>query len=131
MKVKASDLIDFTEAACGSLALVLHDLTGWPIYAEFERGSEADGSDVKNDASMIRHVWVTTPTGKAFDIHGTHDSNFASSLETRDNYADDDGIVLQISRKDLVSLLGTPLLMDRARSIGPKLLRAWGYTNKN
>lgn len=56
---------EFNCGACGDLAAVLHDMTGWPISAEFDRAGD------------IEHVWVTNPDGCAVDINGVHETGRA------------------------------------------------------
>jgi hypothetical protein len=58
-------ITEFNCGACGDFAAVLHDLTGWPIKAEFH--PEGD----------IEHVWVVNPGGQAVDVNGTHKDDLA------------------------------------------------------
>ncbi|WP_038129373.1 hypothetical protein [Vibrio fluvialis] len=58
-----------TEFVCGGcyyLAVTIHKLTGYPIYAEI------DGDD-------FIHCWVTDPDGNAIDINGIHNGNWAKT----------------------------------------------------
>lgn len=58
-----------TEFVCGGcyyLAVVLHQITGYPIYAEI-------------DGDEFIHCWVTNPDGNAIDINGVHNGNWAKT----------------------------------------------------
>lgn len=46
------------------MAVVLHQITGYPIYAEI-------------DGDEFIHCWVTNPDGNAIDINGVHNGNWA------------------------------------------------------
>lgn len=61
----AITITEFNCGACGDFAAVLHDLTGWPIKAEFHP---------KGD---IEHVWVVNPDGRAVDVNGVHQDDLA------------------------------------------------------
>jgi hypothetical protein len=82
-------IVEFTCGACGYLAAVLHDITGWPIFAEYEKHPyEGD----------IAHIWVVDPSGRAVDINGIHQGDRA-----RTRYSDPDpGRIAPISRADAV-----------------------------
>ena len=53
-------VVEFNCGACGDLAAVLHDRTGWPIMAELD----AEGD--------VEHIWVVDDDGRAIDINGIH-----------------------------------------------------------
>ncbi|MDW9478973.1 hypothetical protein GOB57_09795 [Sinorhizobium meliloti] len=53
-------ITEFNCGACGDFAAALHDLTGWPIKAEFHPNGD------------IEHVWVVNPEGRAVDVNGIH-----------------------------------------------------------
>lgn len=58
---------EFTCGYCCEFACALHDLTGWPIYAEFSDHTNED----------LIHAWVQTPNGRAVDINGVHSGSWA------------------------------------------------------
>ena len=63
-------IVEFTTGACGYLAVVLHDLTGWPLRVEYEHPpSEGD----------VAHIWVVNDDGKAVDINGVHSGSWAKT----------------------------------------------------
>ena len=51
----------FTRGQCHSLALALHEATGWPIFGDFV--SEYDDTP--------DHVFVQAPDGRFVDVEGT------------------------------------------------------------
>ncbi|MGR5367121.1 hypothetical protein [Photobacterium damselae] len=57
---------EFVCGGCYSLALVLHQITGYPIYAEI-------------DGDEFIHCWIKNPDGNAIDINGIHDGNWAKT----------------------------------------------------
>jgi hypothetical protein len=68
----------YTAGECGSLALVLHEITQWPIFLETDE-IEPDGTIYPE---YIAHVWVCNPKGQAVDILGTHKENYARTAYT-------------------------------------------------
>lgn len=68
----------FTAGECGSLALVLHDLTGWPLYLEADY-IEPSGYVPE---TYIAHVWVTAPKNHAVDILGVRKRNYCRTAYT-------------------------------------------------
>ncbi|MBY3433383.1 hypothetical protein HFN89_04305 [Rhizobium laguerreae] len=58
-------LAELNCGACGDFAAVLHDMTGWPIKAEFQPSGD------------IEHIWVVTPEGHAVDVNGVHKDDLA------------------------------------------------------
>lgn len=63
-------VVEFTTGACGYLAVALHDLTGWPIYAEYDPPPHDD---------YVAHMWVENPDGCAVDIGGIHSGAWATT----------------------------------------------------
>jgi len=53
-------LSEFNCGACGDLAAVLHDMTGWPLRAEYDAAGD------------VAHIWVVNEAGQAVDINGVH-----------------------------------------------------------
>ncbi len=68
-------IIEFTTGACGYLAVVLHDMTGWPLRVEFEHPPH--GAD-------IAHIWVLNDDGLAVDINGVHATAWAKTKYSED-----------------------------------------------
>jgi hypothetical protein len=60
-------VVEFTTAGCGYLAVALHDITGWPLYAEYEIHRPDD----------VTHIWVLNDEGLAVDINGVHGNRWA------------------------------------------------------
>ncbi|HEY5990612.1 MAG TPA: hypothetical protein VIV12_30100 [Streptosporangiaceae bacterium] len=56
----------FTEGHCHSLALALHEKTGWPLIGGVDRGPEYGSGRVPD------HVVVQVPDGRLLDITGLH-----------------------------------------------------------
>jgi hypothetical protein len=61
--------LEFTTGACGYFAAALHDRTGWPIMAEYDH----------DHPDEVAHVFVLNPDGKAVDIRGIHDGDWAET----------------------------------------------------
>jgi hypothetical protein len=91
---------DYLEGNCASLALKLHDLTGWPINVlsnpegeEWLMGDEEEGIE-------YTHIVIEHPSGKYFDTKG---------LRTNREIAEDFGLEYldsyEISRDQLINLL--------------------------
>jgi hypothetical protein len=78
---------EFTCGGCGAFATALHDRTGWRIMAEYEPGPEV----------WIAHVWVVNPDGRAVDIQGIHDDEWAPTCFSGDAPA---GRVVAITRDE-------------------------------
>jgi hypothetical protein len=63
-------IVEFTTGACGYLAVVLHDLTGWQLWAEYEKEPHDGG---------IAHIWVLNDESRAVDINGVHEGHWAKT----------------------------------------------------
>jgi hypothetical protein len=63
-------IVEFTTGGCGYLAVVLHDLTGWQLWAEYEKAPH--GGD-------IAHIWALNDDGFAVDINGVHEGRWAKT----------------------------------------------------
>lgn len=63
-------IVEFTTGACGYLAVALHDMTGWPVRAEYEHPPWD---------SDIAHIWVVNDDGFAVDINGVHGTSWAKT----------------------------------------------------
>lgn len=74
---------EFTCGGCYDLAVVLHEMTGWPIHGHVEDGH-------------LHHAWVLNPTGKAVDINGIHSDSVAYTFHGRQrNYAAKHNVYVQ------------------------------------
>lgn len=65
----------FSTGGCGYLALVLHEKTGWPIYAEID----VPEAEWHEHGGGIDHIWVVNHSYQAVDINGVHPEEFAQS----------------------------------------------------
>lgn len=88
----SDDEIDYCmNEACGSLALALHDRTGWPIRALYSSGE-------------LLHVYLMTPDGLAADAKGIRQ---VSGVKADFNFLDivvEDQIKV-LTRADLAALM--------------------------
>ena len=98
----------FTAGECGTLALVLHQLTKWPLFLDADRVSK-NGQVAPGD---IGHVWVCSPEGKAVDILGVHPSNYANTA-----YTLKPGIVMPVKSAQLHKIFNRPHYLAWARKI--------------
>ena len=55
-KIYWHSITEYITGGCYDLAVILHKITGYPIYAEILNGKE------------FVHAWVVNPDGKAIDI---------------------------------------------------------------
>ena len=73
-EVRADGVIDdnavqaFTRGHCHSLALALHQETGWPLFGMY---SEEEGNMSHENGDTPSHVLVQMPNGDFLDIEGT------------------------------------------------------------
>ena len=81
----------FTAGGCQSFALQLHELTGWPMFGEFEKGC-------KPSFETLRHAWVVNDDGNAVDISGIHDGNYARTKYSDPTNSGDFGKVVPIKK---------------------------------
>lgn len=62
---------EFVCGGCYYLAVALHQITGFPIFAEI-------------DGSEFIHCWVMNPDGNAIDVNGIHKGNWAKTPYSQD-----------------------------------------------
>lgn len=98
----------FTAGECGALALVLHKLTGWPMFLDADKVAP-DGTVTPEN---VGHVWVQTPDGKAVDILGIHPTNYANTA-----YTLKPGIVLPVKPKQIHKIFNRQHYIAWARRI--------------
>lgn len=73
----------FLQGSCESLALAIHERTGWPIFRNEE------------------HAWCVTPEGNAVDIRGVHPTNAAP---LGDDDADQPVVPYSVSHDEVVRI---------------------------
>ena len=66
-KIYWHSITEYITGGCYDLAVILHKLTGFPIFAEV---SENNG---------VVHAWVVNNDGQAIDIYGLHETNWAKT----------------------------------------------------
>jgi hypothetical protein len=91
---------DYMQGNCASLALKLHDLTGYPIYVLSNPDGEEWVMDDEDSGMEYTHIVVEHPTGKYFDTKGLRSNREISEdfgLDYLDSY--------EIDRDTLVRLL--------------------------
>jgi len=92
---------DYLQGNCASLALKLHDLTGWPIYLLSDPDGDATWQmDDDDDEMEYTHVVIEHPSGKYFDTKGLR-----SGREIADDFAVERLDSYQIDRQGLIRLL--------------------------
>lgn len=85
---------EFKHGACMSLAIAIHDATGWPIYAVTDAHNVYDG---RAGGGSAMHWVVAHPSGKFLDIEGLHTKD---ELEDEyQYYADDEEAVVALSSR--------------------------------
>jgi len=76
----------FSTGACSSLAIAIHDATGWPIVAITDHHNVFDNGRAGGGSAL--HWTVRRPDGRLVDIDGAHD---AKDLVERYHGDADDG----------------------------------------
>lgn len=87
---------DYMQGNCASLALKLHDLTGWKIFIL----SNPEGYPLDGDKIEYTHVAIEHPSGRYFDTKGLR-----SNKEISYDFGVDYLKPYEITRKKLVRLL--------------------------
>jgi hypothetical protein len=100
MEIDDHAIVEFTTGACGYLAVALHDLTGWSIFAEYEHPPYTED---------IAHIWVVNEDGLAVDVNGVHSTAWAKTKYSGKK----PGRIAAISRSEA---LGTPNQKDQEYS---------------
>lgn len=62
----------FKYGACGALAIVLHEATGWPIVAITDAHNVYDG---EAGGGSAMHWTVQLPDGRLLDVDGAHEAD--------------------------------------------------------
>jgi hypothetical protein len=91
---------DYLQGNCASLALKLHDLTGWAINVLSNPDGEPWSMDDDDDGIEYTHIVIEHPSGKYFDTKGLR-SNKEISQDFDVDYLDS----YEISREQLINLL--------------------------
>ncbi len=116
----------FTRGACGGLAIVLHEETGWPIVAITDSHNVHEGHAGGGSAL---HWTVRRPDGKLIDVDGAHEA--ADLVAEYEAEADDGEAAWGLScREDALEWYecqGCPVSLEVARTfVIPVLARARG-----
>lgn len=91
---------DYLEGNCASLALKLHDLTGWAINVLSNPDGEPWLMGEDDDGMEYTHIVIEHPSGKYFDTKGLR-TNAEISEDFGVDYLDS----YEITREQLVNLL--------------------------
>ncbi|MFD9868539.1 hypothetical protein ACFXI8_27220 [Streptomyces niveus] len=106
------DVRAFKYGGCGSLALALHDATGWPIVAAVA------------DDGLELHYAVTLPDGRLVDITGAHSED--DMLLEYEFHADGGAMTLIDTTPQHVRVMsrryGNPINLAEAQRLVPAVL---------
>lgn len=112
----------FTYGACGGLAIVIHEATGWPIVAITDSHNVLEG---RAGGGSALHWGVQHPSGKFLDIDGLHELD--DIVENYEGEADDGEAAWGISNREdarewYVLAQGEPIPLELIKSFVDPLL---------